>query len=287
MRFCRWFLSKMLRNASRVNVFLAIICTGAVVFMWNKCNVEKIQKVDAHTELNSRDILPFKNTINNERYDTEDEGTTFHETNENSVVLLNEGENNDDENDAKSNRHNEQTSKHIEVLVNGETKIEGRLEDEEVYIPFSFVRDYFELEGKIVRDYFGKKFHIRHTNYEYFKPTNNKYNPEGAFLWFINYNVEGRARVKCITGTDEVPISTQWGEQGYKYPIQIAQYGLSHYSMWKEKPPGKVKIVDDCERTDNQEWSVKGKGAYVQNVYDAKKRSRVIEFATGGRYIGV
>lgn len=27
-----------------------------------------------------------------------------------------------------------------------------------------------------------------------------------------------------------MPLSTQWGPQGYFYPIQIAQYGLSHYS---------------------------------------------------------
>ena len=30
-----------------------------------------------------------------------------------------------------------------------------------------------------------------------------------------------------ITG---VPVSNQWDKNGYIYPIQVAQYGLSHYS---------------------------------------------------------
>ena len=35
-----------------------------------------------------------------------------------------------------------------------------------------------------------------------------------------------------------VPLSTQWGPQGYFYPIQISQYGLSHYSKFAvEKEP--------------------------------------------------
>ena len=29
-----------------------------------------------------------------------------------------------------------------------------------------------------------------------------------------------------------MPISCQWNKNGYEYPIQIAQYGLSHYSKW-------------------------------------------------------
>jgi heparosan-N-sulfate-glucuronate 5-epimerase len=47
---------------------------------------------------------------------------------------------------------------------------------------------------------------------------------------FDSYKVEARDRVKCISAIEGVPISIQWGPQGYFYPIQIAQYGLSHYS---------------------------------------------------------
>lgn len=49
-------------------------------------------------------------------------------------------------------------------------------------------------------------------------------------MTFDLYNVEARDRVKCIVGKEGVPISTQWGSQGYFYPIQISQYALSHYS---------------------------------------------------------
>jgi len=30
----------------------------------------------------------------------------------------------------------------------------------------------------------------------------------------------------------EVPMSSQWNSDGYYYPTQIAQYGLSHYSKY-------------------------------------------------------
>lgn len=51
-------------------------------------------------------------------------------------------------------------------------------------------------------------------------------------MTFEYYNVEIRDRVKCVSAVDGVPISTQWGSQGHYYPIQIAQYGLSHYSKY-------------------------------------------------------
>lgn len=51
-----------------------------------------------------------------------------------------------------------------------------------------------------------------------------------TFLWFDNYNVEVRDRVKCVSAIKGVPISTQWQASGHFYPIQIAQFGLSHFS---------------------------------------------------------
>ena len=33
--------------------------------------------------------------------------------------------------------------------------------------------------------------------------------------------------------TTGVPVSNQWDKNGYIYPIQVAQYGLSHYSKLK------------------------------------------------------
>ncbi|XP_028393694.1 D-glucuronyl C5-epimerase B-like [Dendronephthya gigantea] len=274
MRICWGFMLKMFRYTSRLNIALVIICLGAVLFTWNRCQV---------AQLESRPALlvddPSTRQIKGEKYDRDkaklgydDAGLENNENDEDGTK---------DERDSEHITGKELSYKNIEVLVNGETKIQGHLENKEVYIPFSFIRDYFEIEGKIVRDDFKKQFHVRHTSYEYFTPNTHTYEPNGSFLWFVNYNVEGRSRVKCITGVDEVPISTQWGDQGYRYPIQIAQYGLSHFSMWVEGAKAAVKVVDDCENTGNQEWSVSGQGE-VKNVYSEERKSRVMEFNTNG-----
>ena len=41
-----------------------------------------------------------------------------------------------------------------------------------------------------------------------------------------------------------VPISTQWGPQGYFYPIQIAQFGLSHYSKILVQKPAEQTLYE-------------------------------------------
>lgn len=51
-----------------------------------------------------------------------------------------------------------------------------------------------------------------------------------------------RDRVKCISASDGVPISTQWEAQGYHYPTQIAQFGLSHYSKNLTDPEPRRKV---------------------------------------------
>lgn len=272
----------MLRNISRLNIVLVIFCLGGMIFIWNRCQIEQfeMQRNGAVPILASgtQQYKGFGAARSTDETVWEEEDTADQRLGEKADSLSNE---NREENEKDPN--NKIVYKNIEVLVNGETKIQGRLENKEVYIPFSFIKDYFEIEGKIVRDDFGKQFHVQHTSYKYFTPTRNTYDPHGSFLWFLNYNVEGRSRVKCITGVDEVPVSTQWGEHGYKYPIQIAQYGLSHYSIWLEMPQGTVKVVDDCEKAENQEWVAEGK-AHVKNVYNSDRQSHVMEFSTNGRY---
>lgn len=51
-----------------------------------------------------------------------------------------------------------------------------------------------------------------------------------------------RDRVKCISATEGVPVSTQWEAQGYYYPTQIAQFGLSHYSKNLTDPEPRRKV---------------------------------------------
>ena len=286
MRICRGFCLKMLRSISRLNIVLVIVCLGGMLFIWNRCQIEQFEKrmnrvVPAVLASNTQQYKSLEDdrSIDERAWEEDDIADQQLGGKTNSLSEENEAKNKKDSSLANNNI----LYKNIEVLVNGETKIQGRLENKEVYIPFSFIKDYFEIEGKIVRGDFGKQFHVQHTSYNYFTPTRNTYDPHGSFLWFLNYNVEGRSRVKCITGVDEVPVSTQWGEHGYKYPIQIAQYGLSHYSMWLEMPQGTVKVVDDCEKTENQEWVADGKWAHVKNAYNSERQSRVMEFSTNGR----
>lgn len=61
-------------------------------------------------------------------------------------------------------------------------------------------------------------------------------------MYFENYNVEMRDRVKCISASEGVPLSTQWEAQGYYYPTQIAQFGLSHYSKNLTDPEPRRKV---------------------------------------------
>jgi len=57
-----------------------------------------------------------------------------------------------------------------------------------------------------------------------------------------------------------VPLSTQWGPQGYFYPIQIAQYGLSHYSKNLTEKPPHIEVYETAEEKDRgsraAEWTV-------------------------------
>jgi hypothetical protein len=270
-----------------MNIALVIVCLGAVFFMWNRCQVGQFEsRLMPVVVSNTRGYTGLESDLQDENKARENDDTSKENSDEKTESLDEESDENGGENDKEMRQVAEPliSYKNIDVVVNDDTKIQGRLDNQEVYIPFSFIRDYFEIEGKIVRGDFGKQFHVRHTSYEYFSPDTDTYDPHGSFLWFVNYNVEGRPRVKCITGVGEVPVSTQWGEAGYRYPIQIAQYGLSHYSMLLKQSEGIVKVVDDCEKDGAQEWVAEGKGAYVKNVYNARLMSRVMEFGTNGRY---
>lgn len=127
--------------------------------------------------------------------------------------------------------------KNILCNINGEYKVNCvkliNAKETQVYIPFSFIHKYFEINGKIIRSTSGSKneeyFEWSHTSSKIFYP-DQPYDSNGKFLWFENYDVATRERVKCISPFENVPISTQWFVKGHFYPTQIAQYGLSHFS---------------------------------------------------------
>ncbi|XP_011172613.2 D-glucuronyl C5-epimerase B [Solenopsis invicta] len=177
----------------------------------------------------------------------------------------------------KDRSNTESGYQEIDCHINGDYSIGCRKEGDEVYIPFSFIHKYFEIYGKLATYDGLERFEWLHSYSKIVNPK-GKYDPRGVFMTFENYNVEVRDRVKCISGTDGVPISTQWESQGYYYPTQIAQFGLSHYSKNLTEPEPHRKTIEDSDKV-KQNWNVP-QGSVMNRVYDKQTNSYVLKFAT-------
>lgn len=82
-----------------------------------------------------------------------------------------------------------------------------------------------------------------------------------------------------------VPISTQWGPQGYFYPIQIAQYGLSHYSKYLIDHSLSVTVLENGDSEDARKWTLADHLATnVVNIWLPTVKNRVIEFTAKGNF---
>lgn len=90
--------------------------------------------------------------------------------------------------------------------------------------------------------------------------------------------MEVRDRVKCISGIEGVPVSTQWEPRGFYYPTQIAQFGLAHYSKHITEPEPKRRIIDDGEKH-LENWII-SKDAYMAREFDTSVQSNVLRFST-------
>jgi len=99
----------------------------------------------------------------------------------------------------------------------------------------------------------------------------------------------------------EVPMSSQWNSDGYYYPTQIAQYGLSHYSKYVAE---RRRSETETQSSSSTLWSrvsaggddgirsavVKARGELLtptirtsdvlRRVYDAAVRRYVYRFKT-------
>lgn len=170
-----------------------------------------------------------------------------------------------------------QNGEEIDCDINGEYTITCHKQADEVYLPFSFLQKYFEVYGKLTIYDGLERFEWTHSYSRIFHPK-GKYNPTGVFLYFENYNVEVRDRVKCVSGIEGVPISTQWESQGYFYPTQIAQFGLSHYSKNLTEPEPKRKVIEDGEK-ELANWIVPPSCVY-NRIFDERVDSRILKFAT-------
>lgn len=137
--------------------------------------------------------------------------------------------------------------KGIDCVINQEYTIDCRREGNEVFLPFSFIKKYFEVYGSLSSDADEITHFVWSHSYGKINLPRATYDSKGVFAYFENYNVEIRDRVKCISARLGVPLSTQWNSYGYYYATQIAQFGLAHYSKNLTEPEPTKKIIEDGE----------------------------------------
>lgn len=82
-----------------------------------------------------------------------------------------------------------------------------------------------------------------------------------------------------------VPVSTQWDTRGHYYPIQIAQFGLSHFSKNLTEGAPSVINIEDGEVTLHGKWLYsKHNRMSLKKIHDSVSGSTVLEFKTKGKY---
>uniref|UniRef100_H2YXW6 heparosan-N-sulfate-glucuronate 5-epimerase n=1 Tax=Ciona savignyi TaxID=51511 RepID=H2YXW6_CIOSA len=138
----------------------------------------------------------------------------------------------------------------LECLINDQQTVQclkAAGTDGQVYMPFDFIQNYFEVYGKM-KHYDGyDRFEFQQSYAKVIYNPKVPYSYTGVFMTFDSYNVEARDRVKCISGITGVPLSTQWHIQGYYYGIQIAQFGMSHYSKELVQRPPTKQVYENAE----------------------------------------
>lgn len=166
----------------------------------------------------------------------------------------------------------------IDCVINQEFSIGCRREGDEVYMPVSFIKKYFEVYGALSFDL--SHFEFSHS-YGKINLPRAIYDSKGIFMYFENYNVEVRDRVKCISAESGVPITTQWSSEGYFYATQIAQFGLSHYSKNLTEPEPTRKIIEDGEL--NQSLWIVPKNSSI-NRYFTINQTIIVNFNTSNKF---
>lgn len=108
----------------------------------------------------------------------------------------------------------------------------------------------------------------------------NQYDSKGIFMYFENYNVEVRDRVKCIDATFSVPQTTQWNLEGYFYATQVAQFGLSHYSKNLTDPEPTRKFVEDGD-ANQANWTIPKESSLSRTSYEL---THIVNFTTSSQF---
>lgn len=85
---------------------------------------------------------------------------------------------------------NPQSIEDIDCVINQEYTVSCMHEGNEIFVPFSFLHDYFEVYGAMSSTVNGaKRFDWSHSNAKVIYPKGS-YDPKGIFMYFENYNVE-------------------------------------------------------------------------------------------------
>nr|CAB3249271.1 D-glucuronyl C5-epimerase [Phallusia mammillata] len=185
--------------------------------------------------------------------------------------------------DEPPNGNAQQVVSPIECLINDNYTVQclkSSNSDEMVYMPFEFLEKYFEVYGKM-KHYDGyDRFEFLQSNVKVVYKPEQPYTYHGAFMNFDSYNVEIRERVKCVSGVYGVPVSTQWDANGYFYPIQISQYGMSHYSKNLFQKPPKRNVYEDGQISSQVRWKATNRYCHYESILDKETDSHVIKFET-------
>ena len=79
-----------------------------------------------------------------------------------------------------------------------------------------------------------------------------------------------------------VPITTQWDSKGYHYPIQVAQYGLSHHAKHLINGEPEALVLEDAQSSDLSRWIMPDRKSKVNVATDPETEMQVMEFVTSG-----
>lgn len=96
----------------------------------------------------------------------------------------------------------QQTMTGIDCVINQEYSVACVQKGDEVFVPFSFLRDYFEIFGALsATDGGPDRFEWSHSNAKINYPKGT-YDPRGIFMYFENYNVEVSRFVYFLCGSN-------------------------------------------------------------------------------------
>lgn len=177
-------------------------------------------------------------------------------------------------------RQHRRTSMKARCSANNGKEMNCMYDGNEYYFPFSFIRKQYDVSGKLSKD--GSRFEL-FTSYSKIRvPEGDFYDPNGPFGHFATYSVETRERVRCISAQTGVPMSTQWSSTPYYYPIQIAQYGLQHYSKMIANKSNGEEVIKGLE---SAEW--KGSAGMDETTserifYNDDEKGSIVNITTTG-----